>query len=309
MAFLSWDPRIDDEEFSTKGSYAGVVTSPDSRIPILDKDAWPMFPNYQEVYNKLKVSQFSGLNCSLVGSSQRPKKYPVIARPIYNLYGMGMGAEKITLPSEFDRFNSSGYFWSEFLSGGHFSWDIALVAGEIKWQQTWVGQRHSSNQPGMIKHWATREASPYTERKVANWVEAKLAGFTGMINLETIGGHVIECHLRVGDALYMCNANLLQAIVNLYEKGTWDFQEPSSDFYIIPVWVNRDEFTGWPKKAGAKKEILNIASDNFDVWSIEVDDDWPGDPKYATRVMFLGCQNLTKGNLAADKIKQIFAEG
>ena len=31
------------------------------------------------------------------------------------------------------------------------------------------------------------------------WLRSNLRGYTGMVNLETIGGTIIECHLRFTD--------------------------------------------------------------------------------------------------------------
>jgi len=53
-----------------------------------------------------------------------------------------------------------------------------------------------------------------------------LAGYTGMLNLETIGGTIIEAHLRFADQwpdLY--GAGWIEAVVRLYETGTWEFTD------------------------------------------------------------------------------------
>ena len=50
-----------------------------------------------------------------------------------------------------------------------------------------------------------------------------LAGYTGMLNLETIGGRIIEAHLRFADQwpdLY--GPGWVEALVGLYERGVWD---------------------------------------------------------------------------------------
>ncbi len=53
-----------------------------------------------------------------------------------------------------------------------------------------------------------------------------LAGYTGMLNVETIGGTIIEAHLRFTDQwpdLY--GAGWVEAIVALYENGVWNFAD------------------------------------------------------------------------------------
>jgi hypothetical protein len=51
-------------------------------------------------------------------------------------------------------------------------------------------------------------------------VHRHLGGYTGMLNVETIGGTIIEAHLRFADQwpdLY--GAGWVEAVVGLYEHG------------------------------------------------------------------------------------------
>ena len=53
-----------------------------------------------------------------------------------------------------------------------------------------------------------------------------LAGYTGMINLETIGGRIIEVHLRFADQwpdLY--GKGWVEALVRLYRAQRWDYPD------------------------------------------------------------------------------------
>jgi hypothetical protein len=70
------------------------------------------------------------------------------------------------------------------------------------------------------------------------WVIRHLAGYTGMFNAETIGGRIIEAHLRVADQwpdLY--GAGWLDAVVRLYARGAWDFADAGRrDGYSIALF-------------------------------------------------------------------------
>lgn len=307
MPFLSWDPTVDDEEFSTNGAYASVEIPEDLDIPILDKDAWDAYPKYQHLYNKLFVNKSAGVKCNLIGASRGPRKFPVIVRPVYNLFGMGHQARRVFFPADFEQLDLSGHFWAEKINGAHYSWDLAIVGGRIAWAQTWIGKRHPSNEPGMMSHWSTREASAGSERRVAAWVEENLEGFTGMINLETIGGMIIECHLRVGDVLYMCNSQLLQAIVDLYASGEWTFDGSVGDFHMFPIWARRGS-PGWPKNSEDRQAVLDVVKENFDIWAVEDEEDWPGDPLYANRVLMLGSKDFAAGQAAQKKIQEMVTQ-
>src|SRR5207247_1544290 len=58
------------------------------------------------------------------------------------------------------------------------------------------------------------------------WVRRHLCGYTGIINVETIGERIIEVHLRMSDQwpdLY--GAGWVDAMVCLYAQRKWDFAD------------------------------------------------------------------------------------
>jgi hypothetical protein len=110
------------------------------------------------------------------------------------------------------------------LEGRHVSSDLAVVDGGPCW---W---RHVTGKPageGTFDYWTIHaEADAEIEARCGAWVRRHLAGYTGMLNLETIGGSIIEVHLRFADQwpdLY--GLGWVEAVVRLYEKGSWDFAD------------------------------------------------------------------------------------
>jgi hypothetical protein len=86
---------------------------------------------------------------------------------------------------------------------------------------------------------------PEIEDWCGAWSARHLAGYTGMINFETIGGRIIEAHLRFADQwpdLY--GARWVEALVGLYAGGAWTFDDSSrrDGFSVVlfaphgPVW-------------------------------------------------------------------------
>ena len=64
------------------------------------------------------------------------------------------------------------------------------------------------------------------EANCGAWLGKNLARYTGMLNLETIGGTIIEAHLRFADQwpdLY--GPGWVEAVAGLYERGVWDFYD------------------------------------------------------------------------------------
>ena len=97
-----------------------------------DYQAWELYPQYRWVFNKLeialKLGYRAGPACTPLPSTLN--HYKVIIRPIYNLYGMGIGAKVCTFIPEIDNdfiihhgHIPPGYFWCEYFEGTHYSID------------------------------------------------------------------------------------------------------------------------------------------------------------------------------------------
>ena len=203
--------------------YFDRVTCPDDLlIPTDDELAYKLYPQHRWVYNKLLICDTQGLEAAPNGIE--PPRYPVFSKPIYNLRGMGVGGRVIHNREEWDLFPEPGYMWMPFCEGEHLSSDAALVDGEPVW---W---RHTLGKPlegGMFDHWTVlAESRPGVEKRCGDWLRQHLKGYTGCINIETIGESVIECHLRFADQwpdLY--GEGWLDAVVELYRSGRWSYAD------------------------------------------------------------------------------------
>jgi hypothetical protein len=114
--------------------------------------------------------------------------------------------------------------WMTMLEGRHVSSDVVIVAGEPCW---W---RHVTGAPsgdGTFDYWTVHAApEPGIEDYCGAWIRAHLAGYTGILNIETIGGRMIEVHLRMSDQwpdLY--GAGWIEAMIRLYHERAWDFAD------------------------------------------------------------------------------------
>lgn len=202
--------------------FDGVACPEDVNIPTEDGDAWSWYPRYKWVYNKMSVAESQDLPCGPHGLE--PPEFPVFSKPIYNMRGMGAGSRVLRSAREYRHLQRPGHFWMPLLQGEHVSSDVALVDGEPKW---W---RHSMGVPldeGMFDHWVVLAAhKPEIESYAGDWLRRNFAGFTGMVNLETIGARIIEVHMRFADQwpdLY--GAGWVEALVRLYAEGRWEFDD------------------------------------------------------------------------------------
>ncbi len=212
--------------------FAEIETA--ANIPTEDCDAWRWNPEHRWVYDKLAVALSQGLDAGPHGTS--PPRFPVFSKPIVNLKGMGVGSRVLLSQADYEQYAAPGHFWTTLLEGRHVSSDIAIVDGEPRW---W---RHVTGKPageGTFDYWTVHaEPDAEIEARCGEWVRKNLAGYTGMLNLETIGGTIIEAHLRFADQwpdLY--GPGWIEALVRLYEKGFWDFAvEHRSEGYSVVLF-------------------------------------------------------------------------
>jgi hypothetical protein len=195
---------------------------PDIYIPTEDADCWIWNPEHRWVYDKIAVALSQNLDAGPHGTT--PLRFPVFSKPIINLKGMGAGSRTIHSAEEYERCHTPGHMWMTLLTGPHVSSDAAVVAGEPRW---W---RHVTGKPageGTFDYW-TVHGAPQAELEsgCGAWIQKNLRRYTGMLNLETIGGAIIEAHLRFSDQwpdLY--GTGFVDALIGLYQNKRWDFAD------------------------------------------------------------------------------------
>jgi len=283
--------------------FARVQTS--ANIPTEDSDAWEWYAPYRWVYDKLQIALSQNLDAGPHGTT--PRRFPVFSKPIINLKGMGVGSRVLHSAAEYEKFYAPGHMWVTLLEGRHISSDVAVVNGEPCW---W---RHVTGKPageGTFDYWCVHaEPEPGIEANCGEWIRRHLAGYTGMLNLETIGGFIIEAHLRFADQwpdLY--GDGWIDALVRLYEKSVWEFDDRNrrDGFSIVLFGPNGRRYV-YPPQA-LIDEILRISS----VSSVQVTfhEDWIPErhsmPPGGFRLAIVNCFDLTRGQAARDRFRKFF---
>lgn len=215
MPFVEHDPW-------RKQFFEGIACPRGVVIPTDDGDCWNLYPRLRHLHNKIHIAASQGLPAAPHGAA--PVRYPVFSKPIYNLKGMGKGSRLIRSEAEFRRHQAPGHMWTRYLTGAHISSDVALARGRPVW---W---RHTKGKPrrgGTFDYWTVEAARrPVLEDYCGRWLRRELAGFSGIVNLETIGGRIIEIHLRMSDQwpdLY--GQGWVESLVPLYRDGRWRFAD------------------------------------------------------------------------------------
>ncbi len=202
--------------------FEGVACPGDVLIPTEDADAYALYPQHRWVYNKLLVCESQGLPCGPHGLE--PDHYPVFSKPIYNMRGMGVGTRVLHSPEEYAHEQAPGHMWMPLFEGEHVSTDVAVVEGEAAWWRHAIGKALPD---GMFDYWTVlAEARPELEGYCGEWLRTRLRGYTGMVNFETIGGRIVECHLRFADQwpdLY--GAGWVESLVELYVHKRWSYPD------------------------------------------------------------------------------------
>lgn len=205
-----------------KQYFEHIACPEDVFISTDDIDSYRLYPQHRWIYNKLLIAETQGLPCAPHGIV--PESFPVFSKPIYNLRGMGMETRTFTGLDEYLAERDPGHMWVELLSGEHLSSDVAILEGAPVW---W---RHVMGKPGphqTFDYWTVlADPRPEVEAYCADWIGRHFPTYTGMMNLETIGGTIIEGHLRFADQwpdLY--GAGWLEALVGLYRDGRWTYPD------------------------------------------------------------------------------------
>jgi hypothetical protein len=202
--------------------FEDVECPPDVRISTEDADSWEWFPAHRWIYDKLAVALSQGLQAAPHGVM--PPAFPVFSKPLMNLRGMGTGSRAIASAEEYREALAPGHFWCTLLTGAHVSSDVALVDGEARWWRHTTGE---AGPGGTFDYWLVHgSAMPEVEDWCGAWSRQHLRGYTGMANFETIGGRIIEAHLRFADQwpdLY--GAGWVDAVVRLHVTGEWSYAD------------------------------------------------------------------------------------
>ncbi|MBI3758312.1 MAG: hypothetical protein HY269_00970 [Deltaproteobacteria bacterium] len=287
--------------FASAACPAGV------NIPTEDSDAWLWNPAHRWVYDKLAVALSQGLDAGPHGTL--PPRFPVFSKPIVNLRGMGIGGRVLRDQAECEANYAPGHMWMPLLDGVHVSTDVAMVDGEPRW---W---RHVTGKPageGTFDYWTVHAApDPSLEARCAAWLRRNLAGYTGMANMETIGGAIIEVHLRFSDQwpdLY--GEGWVKALIRLYQEKAWDFADRDRrDGYSVVLFGSKGPRYRHPPRA-LVDEVLRMPG----MSSVQItfhehrDPDWHAMPPGGFRLAIVNGWDLAVGQKARERLRRYFLD-
>jgi hypothetical protein len=281
--------------------FEGVACPDDLHIPTDDPDSWQLYPEHRWVYDKLAICATQGIAHGPHGVP--PPRFPVFSKPIYNMRGMGTGSRVIDSAEAMAREQAPGHMWMELLDGEHVSTDVAVVGGEPQWWRHTCGVALGE---GMFDHWTIEaDARPQLEEYCALWLRANLRGYSGVVNFETIGGRIIECHLRFADQwpdLY--GEGWLESVVRLYARGRWSYADDDrrTGYSVVLFGAHGPQYRHPP--AAVVREVLAMPA----ISSVQITfhEDKPPEqhamPPGGFRLAIVNCQDLESGRRARERL-------
>ena len=272
-------------------------------VPVDDPTAWRLYPAHRLVYDKLFVCASQGVPYGPHG--EMPRRYPVFSKPIMNLHGMGAQGYVIRSAADMKAHFTPGHLWMRLMRGRHVSTDIALAGGRPRWWRHTVGRQLDG---GTFDYWTVMaERLPALERYLVAWMDRYLRGFSGVINIESIGGVIIECHLRMAEQWLDLNGpGWLEAVVDLYAHRRWRFRDGGrrTGYSVVLFGSHGRRYSIEPSDVEALRSVDGISS-----IQITFDESIPLDqhamPPGGFRVAIVNCWNLRAGLLVRSALRRL----
>ncbi len=285
--------------------FAGVPCPEDVHVPTEDADAWQWFPAAHWIYDRLAVARSQGLRAAPHGVM--PERFPVFSKPLVNLRGMGVGSQRLATQTAYLRSLKPGHFWMELLTGEHVSSDFAVQQGRVVWS------RHTTGIPagrGTFDHWIIEAASnPALEAYCGEWIARCLPAYTGMLNIETIGGRIIEAHLRFADQwpdLY--GPGWVAAVIALYATGAWHFDDSDrrTGFSVVLFGPNGRRYRHPDARVAARIRRSPGISSLQITFHEDRDPRRHAMPPGGFRLAIINCLDLEAGRRAREELRDYF---
>ena len=204
-----------------------------NNIETNDIDAWKNNKKFRKIYNKLWLTDIQNINCGPVGIV--PEKFPIVVKPIINLYGMSKGFKICYSLEEYNDYKPIGYFWMEYFEDINYNLDIILNNGKIINYLCLISK--PENNGTFDYHYY------YPEYKLSDEniyiLEQNLQNYTGPINIEIIKDNIIECHLRLNGDSYFYNDKFFINLSKMIKEPLCNFEIKINleIFYILPYFV------------------------------------------------------------------------
>jgi hypothetical protein len=214
-----------------------------------DEEAKLRYPKHSWIYNKFLLSKYTNVETFDL-QKELPNVYPVIVKPIENLFGLSKGCYIAESPLDIEDY--AGFMAQKYLYGIQYTSDMAISKGEIKAHYTFITNKSKYDEITCFV------STPFLPYKVRKKVEQILHDYTGIVNVEYIEENIIEIHLRPSLQFYDICGNFIKQMPEFVKNGTI----PKVKFEQTYSKVFRTRFDGFVKKViipeNKPKEIRSV---------------------------------------------------
>ena len=196
--------------------------------------AWIEYPDFNFIYNKLWLANSQDIDAGPMGVY--PIKYPVIFKPIINLFGMSRGFKIINNEEEYNKNIKDGFFWEEYLDGEHNCIDLIIQEGEVKF--TSALKSFSDGEGGFIYHSSIPDFE--LPEHLIFWLKLHFGDYTGCLNIETINELIIEGHLRLNGDFHLYDENFVKHLDLFFMERKWNLDFTIKKTNLLPIFVRKD---------------------------------------------------------------------
>lgn len=158
----------------------------------IEEEFGRIHPDDLWVYNKLQLSLSLGYLTGPIGAKV-PKEGEYIIRPCINFLGMGRNARKIWLTPADDTsyYGHPGEFWCETFDGDHLSVDFCEGNPVLVVKGTKMDRSHVTIEESRWEKWEVIDKFVKFPLIFRNLLKRNK-----YVNIEYIGGRIIEAHFR-----------------------------------------------------------------------------------------------------------------
>lgn len=200
-----------------------------------DEEAKLRYPKHSWVYNKFLLAKHTNVETFDL-EKEMPDVFPVVVKPIENLFGLSKGCYVAESPEEIEDF--AGYMAQRYLFGTQFSSDLILANGKIQGHYTFITHKSKYDEITCFI------SNPFLSGDVRRKVEQILYDYTGVVNVEYIDDDIIEMHLRPSLQFYDICGKFIQQMPEFIKNGVI----PKVKFEQTYSRVFRTRFDGIVKK-------------------------------------------------------------
>ena len=197
-----------------------------------DIDAWKKLKDFRKIYDKLFIAYSQNIDSGPMGLY--PKSYPIVFKPIINLFGMSRGFKIINNIDEYNSNIKDGFFWMKYFPGKQINLDIIVINGKIKFHSALISH---DNKDGTFNYHESLPDYKITDN-IKKWIKINLHNYIGCLNLEIIDNNIIEAHLRLNGDFYLYDEIFVRELEKLYLNKKWNINYSIKKVYLIPIFVD-----------------------------------------------------------------------